>query len=293
MKNRIKFFQENIVFSNFFVAFCVLSLYRVSEILLLIPHSQDMCFFILFCSLASYNFTRIPLFFLKNNNYSGPRKWVLNNRLIFYVIIFFSSVASIYYGLKLGILYLSSPLFFIILFYTFSPIRMLKIIFPNLNINILKYSIRDIPFLKIFAISFSWTYLTIIIPIIINELNFDIYTVSNIIIRFLFVLAITIPFDIRDLKFDKVITIPSFFGIKKSKIIAYISLFFCEIIIFTLWIYNYLFFSLFLSLLITFEVSSLFIFFVKKDNKELFFSFYIEGLSILMFVLVYIANYSI
>ena len=121
MKNRIKIFQENLVFSNFFVAFCVLSLYRVSEILLLIPQSQDMCFFVLFCSLASYNFTRIPIFFLKNNNYSGPRKWVLNNMLIFCVIIFFSSVSSIYFGLEIRhIILIITSFFYHIILHFFS-----------------------------------------------------------------------------------------------------------------------------------------------------------------------------
>ena len=46
----------------------------------------------------------------------------------------------------------------------------------------------------------------------------------------------------------------------------------------------------FLPLYITFEISLLFIFFIKKNSKELYFSFYIEGLSILMFILVYIAD---
>ena len=42
--------------------------------------------------------------------------------------------------------------------------------------------------------------------------------------RFLFIMAITIPFDIRDLKIDNQVglkTIPSILGIKKSKMIAY------------------------------------------------------------------------
>ena len=293
MKKHIRFIQENLVFSNLFVGFCALSLYKVSEILLMIPSNQKMSLFVFFSTLASYNFTRIPILFFQNEHFSCARKWVHNNKFIFILIIFLSTIVSIYYMILLGLIYLSLPLIFISLFYTSSPIRILKISFPNINLNFLSYCIRSIPFLKIFLISFSWTYLTIIIPAIINGLPFNFFLIVNIIIRFLFVFSITIPFDIRDLKFDKIITIPSFFGLQKAKIISYISLLFCEFLILILWLYNYLFFAFFVSLLIIFELVSLFIYFTKKDSKELFFSFYIEGLSLLMLVLVYIASYFI
>jgi hypothetical protein len=237
---------------------------------------------------------RLPILKLKNTYFSGQRKWIVTNKHLFLTIIFTSSIASIYYAAILDLLIISIPLFFVSFFYALSPFRILKTIFPSINVSqnlrFLRFTIRDIPFLKIFIISFSWTYLTILIPAIINDIPFDYYLISNIFIRFLFVLAITIPFDIRDLNFDKVITLPSSLGIENSKMISYISLLFCEFIILILWLYNYLFISFFISLLITFEITALFIFFTKKDNKELFFGFYIEGLSILMFVLIYIGK---
>ena len=294
MKNHIKFVQENLVFSNLFVGFCVLSLYKVTEILFMIPSNQKMSIFVLFSAVASYNFSRISILFSKTIYFSQARKWVSNNKYLFILIIFLSTIVSIYYIILLRLINLIIPLVFISFFYSFSFIKILKMIYPNINFspNIPFYtlSIRNIPLLKIFLISFSWTYLTVFIPIITNNITFDIYSISIIIIYFLFILSITIPFDIRDLNFDTIITLPSLFGIKSSKIIAYISLFFCELIILLLYLYNYLFFSVFIALLITFEIASLFIFFTKKDNKELFFSFYIEGLSILMFLGVYIAS---
>ena len=108
--------------------------------------------------------------------------------------------------------------------------------------SLLFFSFRDVPLLKIFIIAFSWTYLTIIIPVIVHNISFDSNLILNIIVRFLFVLAITIPFDIRDLKFDKVITLPKYLGVKKSKILAYIILLICELIIlmFLKMIYSFL-----------------------------------------------------
>jgi len=294
MQKHIKFVQENLVFSNLFVGFCVLSLYKVTEILFFIPSNQKMSLFVLFSAIASYNFSRIPILFSKNIHFSHARKWVFNNKYLFISIIFLSTIVSIYYIILLRLFYFTIPLILISLLYAFSPIRLLRIIFPNIkiyqSIPFSTRSIREVPLLKIFLISFSWTYLTVVIPAITNNIIFDIYVISIVMVYFLFVLAITIPFDIRDVKFDKIITLPSFFGIKNSKIIAYISLFFCELIILLLYLYNSFNFSVFIALLITFEIASLFIFFTKKDNKELFFSFYIEGLSILMFLGVYIAS---
>tara|TARA_B100001029_G_C15041897_1_gene444256 strand:- start:880 stop:1773 length:894 start_codon:yes stop_codon:yes gene_type:complete len=294
MQKYIKFVQENLVFSNLFVGFCVLSLYKVTEILFRIPSNQEMSIFILFSAVAAYNFSRIPILFSNNIHFSHARQWVWSNKYLFISIIFLSSIVSIYYIILLRLIYFSIPLVFISLFYVFSPIKFLKIIFPNITVSkthtLYRTSLREIPLVKIFLISSSWTYLTVVIPAITNNMAFDIYIISIVLIHFLFIFAITIPFDIRDIKFDKIITLPSFFGINNSKIIAYISLFFCELIILLLYLYNYLFFSVFIALLITFEIASLFVFFTKKDNKELFFSFYIEGLSILMFLGVYIAS---
>ena len=54
----------------------------------------------------------------------------------------------------------------------------------------------------------------------------------HLISRFLFVFAITIPFDIRDLEYDagKLRTIPLFFGEKKSKFLAVFLILICVII---------------------------------------------------------------
>ena len=83
-------------------------------------------------------------------------------------------------------------------------------------------SLRDIPLLKIFIIAFYWTYLTIIIPVLVYNISFDSNLILNIIVRFLFVLAITIPFDIRDYSVDDSSkkTIPQLIGLQKATILA-------------------------------------------------------------------------
>ena len=110
--------------------------------------------------------------------------------------------------------------------------------------------------------------------------------VLHLLSRFLFVFAITIPFDIRDLKYDaqNIQTIPLFFGILKARLIALFSLFICVVISVFQYLENTLISSNLLALILLYFVASIFI--VKSDEKrgEMYFSFWVESLSILCYL---------
>jgi len=82
------------------------------------------------------------------------------------------------------------------------------------------FRLRQIPYLKIFLIAFVWSTITILLPVIHSENKIEDWRVTTMIIeRFLFVLAITIPFDIRDVEDDsktELKTIPLKIGKNKS-----------------------------------------------------------------------------
>ena len=85
-----------------------------------------------------------------------------------------------------------------------------------------KYSLRNIPYLKLFLIAFSWAGITVLLPLIQNfiiprDIDYIVF-----IQRFLFVIFITVPFDIRDLDYDasKLKTLPQQLGVKKTKIVS-------------------------------------------------------------------------
>jgi len=77
-----------------------------------------------------------------------------------------------------------------------------------------KMRLRDFSYIKIFLIAGVWAYVTETIPLLLNGIERDL--VSFLFIeRVCFFLAITIPFDIRDLEVDKVNnvkTIPTLLG---------------------------------------------------------------------------------
>ena len=111
-----------------------------------------------------------------------------------------------------------------------SPIAFLTMLYsiPFLGKKKGLFRLREIPYLKIFLIAFVWAFATIILPLI--QANHEIFSKNIfllIIERFLFIFAITIPFDIRDIEADKqdgLQTIPLLLNERRSFILSYIVL---------------------------------------------------------------------
>lgn len=88
------------------------------------------------------------------------------------------------------------------------------------NSDFIKIPFRNISLLKIFIISFAWAYAILYIG---NSGNRN--TFAEFLILYFFIIGITLPFDICDMKKDVICTIPNYLGIRKSKGIACICLF--------------------------------------------------------------------
>jgi len=95
-------------------------------------------------------------------------------------------------------------------------------------------NMREIPYLKIHLIALTWVLTLIIFPLF-NE-GYEQYYIWPAVAHYLYVLAVTIPFDIRDLKYDKSEhrTIPQVIGVGWSKTLSVILLFGFLIIMLTL-----------------------------------------------------------
>lgn len=86
-------------------------------------------------------------------------------------------------------------------------------------------NLRDVPNLKIHLIAFSWVFILILFPFLVRfyvTMDFIRPFIALIIGHYFYVIAVTIPFDIRDLKYDKdnQKTIPQRLGVNGSKLIA-------------------------------------------------------------------------
>ena len=114
----------------------------------------------------------------------------------------------------------------IFLFLQFKLQTQLLIAFLGIISVLYPFILREIPYCKIFIITLVWSVSTVLLLVTENNLELS-STVYNLSLgRLLFILALTIPFDIRDLKYDnkRLKTIPIIFGASKARLIAILSL---------------------------------------------------------------------
>ena len=145
----------------------------------------------------------------------------------------------------------------------------------------LKYFVREIPLFKIFYVGLTWALINswLILP----EFNSEIFWIS-----WIFITALVLPFDIRDMKSDTVVTFPRLIGIQKTKYLAY-ALVFISLMISTFYLEINYSLAFFLTSIFTFIL----IYFSENTNKDSYFSFWVEtcsGLPLLFLALNWLIN---
>ena len=182
------------------------------------PQWHPYLFLIFFATLCEYNVHRfITIITNKEALNSEKHKWVKDNLIVFYALVILSVVGFIVtaFMAKKEVLLTLAPIAALTLLYSIPVYGNKKSIFR----------LREIPYLKIFIISFTWSATTVLLPLIQTGQEFNTQHIGLILIeRFVFVLAITIPLDIRDMEADRAAntkTIPLLLGEKKSLIISY------------------------------------------------------------------------
>ena len=152
------------------------------------------------------------------------------------------------------------------------------------------FRLRQIKGLKIFLIAFTWTLVTVYIPInlyIVNKISLAIVLINN----FLFIAILSLLFDIKDFQKDKVNnlrSIPVLIGEKKSYYI--IQLILAVLLISTCFLYDDVGFATTIALLLHILFSYLVIFKFKSSHKNFYYTILIDGLLISQALVVWIAK---
>lgn len=203
-----------VINSNIYISLAAVFLTIETQIQLgMKPQAHPYLFIIFFATFFEYNLHRL-ITIISNPKAleSDKHNWVKTNSKFFYSIVaisFAGFIASIALAKK-EVIFTLAPIAMITLFYSL----------PVFKQNVFLFRLREIPLLKIFLISFVWSTITILLPIIQTGMPFDRVQVSLMLLeRFLFIFAITIPFDIRDLIIDQqsgLKTIPLVIGEKWS-----------------------------------------------------------------------------
>ena len=164
-----------------------------------------------------------------------------------------------------------------ILFFKLDFRQMLMMILPALLtgayvLPIFKQKrLRDFPFIKIFLIALVWTWLTLVL--LINQ-QISTFILAIIIERILFFIAITIPFDIRDVEVDKTIQVKTLIhklGINRAKYLALFLLAICSIILVLLYYREQLSTAYFISLIVSYILAGILILFSSPAKEDYYF----------------------
>lgn len=145
-------------------------------------------------------------------------------------------------------------------------------------------NLRNFSGLKIFVVAFVWAGVTVIVPVVASEATISIDILLTFLQRILIVVALILPFEIRDVPYDalNLKTLPQQVGVRNTKLLGLAVLLICLVFEFfkqdsdVAYIVSLLIFSVFMG---WFLITS------KTDQNRYFASFWVEGLPIIWFLL--------
>lgn len=289
IRRTIRQIVDFILFSNLFVALCAVCQALVTYKLLNVKPQQEVLA-LLFCStLALYNFSMLLSKPVQPKKSPFRRvRWIFSH----YRLMVTLTIISIISLLPLTF-FLSVPSL-VLLF--FLAVISISYNLPLFSMNDKKFGLRNIPGLKLFLIALIWSGSCVLLPIVETSAR-NIITISAadtlllVAKRFLFIAALTIPFDIRDLFQDRnynLKTIPVVAGEKK----AYL---FCEILLLAyitlLFLFTQELSANFCALTLTILLSGWLIFKSSMKKNEYYYFLYLDGILILQYVIIVLFNW--
>jgi 4-hydroxybenzoate polyprenyltransferase len=283
-------FIRLIVFSNFFVSLCVVALTYRTFLYFNLSSSNALLILVFSATYFIYNFQRLVKMNQKEideANIGFRMQWVYRNKQ---PIIFTIVLAAIAVVVSLFFIHLKTIVVLAIM-------GILSVVYVVKIIPFQKkwLAFRDIPYLKIFIIAFVWTLVTGWLPLV-NENKVTPISLQHLLFlskQFLFVIAITIPFDVRDMQYDiekNIKTFPLVVGVKITLVLGMLLLLgFVAISSYEFLILHTINIKLWIAEIIAILVVMVLLLLSKKQQPELFYSFIIEGTSLLLAITV-IAN---
>ena len=281
-------FLKGLIHSNVYISLAAVFLTVQTQIQLgLVPQWRPYLFIIFFATLFEYNLHRlVTLLMVKDAINSDKHAWVRENQKAFYTLVLISTVAFVIvlWIAKTKVLFTLAPIALLTLFYSIPIARSKSYIFR----------LREVPYLKLFLISFVWAAVTILLPVVHAEINFDrMHVLLLFSERFLFILAIAIPFDIRDIESDRqasLKTIPILLNEHRSLRLSYVALLaFAVMVLFHYsWQQDW---SILMPMLITAIITFFLLQSPRIRNKPFYHYGYLDGTMLLQGLLVMLFYY--
>mgnify|MGYP001048195698 CR=1 FL=1 len=255
--------------SSLHVALAVYSLVRITELYFELRYHKALGSFIFFGTISGYNYIK----------YAGIAKWhhrsLTDGLKIIQIFSGFCFLATVYFAslLSLEILVAFTPFLVLTLLYEIPFLRKKKI------------NLRNVDALKIVLISLVWAGITVLLPLMAAGNSLETSVLLFFLQRFLWIVVLIIPFDIRDIQFDEanLKTIPQILGIKNAKKLGFVLLLITFVLEFSLWS-DPLFKNVFLG--VTFLLLFL-LMRTKTTQSKYYSSFWIEAVPIFWWLLLF------
>lgn len=249
--------------SSIHVALAVYAFARMTALYFGITYQEDLGYFIFFATISGYNFVK----------YAGVAKLhhmsLTKNLRVIQLFSLACFIAMCWFGYQLPI----RTLFF------FVPFGVLTVLYAVPFLSGFQKNLRSIGHLKVLVIALIWAAVTVLLPVYHVDNPIDTNAILLTIQRFLIVVVLILPFDIRDLKYDEISlqTIPQKIGVPQTKKFGLALMLFAITIEFII-VPNPAFKNVYM---IFFFVILVFLMRAKETQPKYYSSFFVEAIPIL------------
>ena len=249
------------------VAFSVYAFLRITEIYVDLPYNENVNYFIFFGTITGYNFVK----------YAGVAKLhhrsLTKDLKIIQIFSFFCFLALSFYAYQISL----KTLYFTI------PFILLTVLYAVPFLSGFDKNLREVSYLKIIVVSIVWVGFTVLIPLVDTGQEISLNIILLLLQRFLIVVVLILPFDIRDVKYDAISlqTIPKQIGVEKTKKLG------LTLLVISL-VLEYLFSTVAIvktPFMIFFFLLTIFLMRAKTDQSKYYSSFWVESLPIVWWLL--------
>ena len=275
---QLKIIIDFLIESNIWVAISVVALLRISNICFDIYENTTLQLFVFSSVVFGYNFMKHF-----TSQYLLDIKLMLSDFSLTFFYNFFKGLnpkKKLMFTINLISVVISFICFFKLKLYTqllvFIPL--LLSIFYTISFG--NKTLRNVEGLKIYVVAITWSIVTVLLPFKNSSLEFSVDFFLVFVQRFLFVVVLILPFEIRDFLQDpeQLRTVPQKIGIQKTKIYG----FFLLLLFFGMEFFKIN--KLDLNSIIILIVTLLFLLCANEKQSKYYSSFFIEGIPIMWFV---------
>lgn len=270
---RLKPLFDFYINSSIHVALAVFSMTYVTLLELNLPTDWPLLLFTFFSTITGYNF--VKYFGMAKFHHRRLSDW-LKVIQIFSLICFLLMLWFLFQLKPKTIIYIG--IFGLVTFLYAIPFL------PKRYFMDQQKNLRNIGGLKVYVIALVWAGVTVLLPIFDANGVFNTNAWLMTLQRFLLVMLLMLPFEIRDLKYDslKLATVPQKIGVKNTKLmgVAVGMVFFALEFLKAEWRVKLMALTMAITL-----ITLLFIVFADKKKSDYYSSFWVEGVPIIWLIL--------